>query len=741
MLCHRGVESRGKASQGKKTIDTHEAPIDASKESEYELARKRTGSERVIKKKVIIFGDDNIIPEPDIALELGNSISLTEAAEEEAARQVHATHARIVTEPVPEPARRRPLGIAFRAAKEEAARQVHATHARIVTEPFPEPARRRPLGVPDESTFVPATLSEGTGTKPGVPDEENIPFEANSEYSKKDDNDENIEWVDTHEEEEKNDDDDDKSIDLEKIDNEKTNDEYVHSEEHVQDDDEETDDEVVHGDEQVNDDEDEEMTNVEVEESRNDDEVITDAAKADPEKTEEVKDDAKKAECPPSGSSSSLRVIELEKEVSKLNQVDHSTEVLTSIKSQVPSVMKANLGLSIDNSFQKDSHIALTAYADADHAGCQDTKRSTFGRVKGVLSFKTLQVYQRRNVAQLQKLKRVLQPSADKLLAVDTMQAIKDRTVDKPEVLNKVQGTSTTNITLFWGDEDESNQSEDTKLNIGEEKEVEWTNSDDDNVADDDNDHDDRNIDIQNTDDDKEETESNEEKADYKIHVHNDMDEEMYDDETIKTWNKKVEMIVAAEADVEKTAEEKELEKEISMLKQVDHSVEVLSFIQSQVPLVVKACLGTSLRDSLQKVLRSHTEKLKKELSEKKDYKDVIKESVQANVINEFKNFVPKLLPKALKKNILYNKINESQSHLTHVTHQELYEVLTWPMKLDENNATRGRNLDTVFKKRDRKDDQDEDPSARPNQGKKTKRKRTKESESSKKASTTKETS
>ncbi|GKG41476.1 hypothetical protein Tco_0473227, partial [Tanacetum coccineum] len=31
-----------------------------------------------------------------VALELGKSISLMEAAEEEAARQVHATHARIV---------------------------------------------------------------------------------------------------------------------------------------------------------------------------------------------------------------------------------------------------------------------------------------------------------------------------------------------------------------------------------------------------------------------------------------------------------------------------------------------------------------------------------------------------------------------------------------------------------------------------------------------------------------------
>ncbi|GJY70628.1 hypothetical protein Tco_0474331 [Tanacetum coccineum] len=37
---------------------------------------------------------DNIVPKPDLALELGKSISLTEA-EEAVAREVHATHARI----------------------------------------------------------------------------------------------------------------------------------------------------------------------------------------------------------------------------------------------------------------------------------------------------------------------------------------------------------------------------------------------------------------------------------------------------------------------------------------------------------------------------------------------------------------------------------------------------------------------------------------------------------------------
>nr|GEY90751.1 hypothetical protein [Tanacetum cinerariifolium]GEZ00006.1 hypothetical protein [Tanacetum cinerariifolium] len=59
--------------------------------------KKSRGSRRVIKKKVSIFADDNIIHEPDVALDLEKSIGLTEAAEEEAARQVHATYERSVT--------------------------------------------------------------------------------------------------------------------------------------------------------------------------------------------------------------------------------------------------------------------------------------------------------------------------------------------------------------------------------------------------------------------------------------------------------------------------------------------------------------------------------------------------------------------------------------------------------------------------------------------------------------------
>ncbi|GJU33877.1 ribonuclease H-like domain-containing protein [Tanacetum coccineum] len=76
-------------------------------EPEPELVKKRTSSKKRVKKMVTIYAEDNIIPNPDVALELGKSISLTEAKEAEASRKVHPTHARIVTESVPTPARRR----------------------------------------------------------------------------------------------------------------------------------------------------------------------------------------------------------------------------------------------------------------------------------------------------------------------------------------------------------------------------------------------------------------------------------------------------------------------------------------------------------------------------------------------------------------------------------------------------------------------------------------------------------
>ncbi|GKE24583.1 hypothetical protein Tco_1436095, partial [Tanacetum coccineum] len=193
------------------------------------------------------------------------------------------------------------------------------------------------------------------------------------------------------------------------------------------------------------------------------------------------------------------------------------------------------------------------------------------------------------------------------------------------------------------------------------------------------------------------------------------------------------------------------LEQAVKELKQADHFAVVLASIKSQVPSVVKEYLGSSLPDAFQKVLQSHTEELKKERYEKRDYKGIIEESVQAHVINEVKNFLPKFLLQEVKeslkktphslgqsssqgqaviqaaeslseyelKKILYDKMHKSQSNMAHNTHQELFDALTWSMLLNKANMEKAGS----------------------NQGMKTKKRRVNESESSKKTSTTKESS
>ncbi|GJX06147.1 hypothetical protein Tco_0194079 [Tanacetum coccineum] len=102
-------KSRGKGSQRKKTADDSQETVDVSKESkpEREPVKRKTSSKRRAKKKITLLADDNIIFDgPDTALELGKSISKTKVEEAKAARQVHVTHARIMTESVFEPTRR-----------------------------------------------------------------------------------------------------------------------------------------------------------------------------------------------------------------------------------------------------------------------------------------------------------------------------------------------------------------------------------------------------------------------------------------------------------------------------------------------------------------------------------------------------------------------------------------------------------------------------------------------------------
>ncbi|GKB99002.1 hypothetical protein Tco_0985139 [Tanacetum coccineum] len=221
-------KSKGKGLQGKKTIDVSQETVDVSEDSEPEPAKKKNGY-------------------------------TTKAEEEEAARQVHATHARIVTESVPEPAKKKISNRSTRSVviqdtpsapkskpaalkpnlkgvqsltpeEQEAADAMQALkESKKISSRQPgtrgssEGTGRIP-GIPDESTIVSATSSEGTGTKPRVPDEEEVSSEEKvilewgskqeSKYSNEDlSGEEEIDWIDSEEDDEKKDDsDDDKSF-------------------------------------------------------------------------------------------------------------------------------------------------------------------------------------------------------------------------------------------------------------------------------------------------------------------------------------------------------------------------------------------------------------------------------------------------------------------------------------------------------------------------------------------------
>ncbi|GJT82027.1 retrovirus-related pol polyprotein from transposon TNT 1-94 [Tanacetum coccineum] len=326
----RPKKSRGKGSQGKKTADDSQETIDVSEESEPEPepVKKKTSSKRRVKKKVTVSADDNIISDdPDAALELAKSISQTEAEEAEAARKVHATHARIVTKsakkksggrisksvviqdtlsaPKSKPATSKTKlkgAPSLTPVEQEVADIMQALKESKKT------SRRQPgtggsnegtgskPGVPDESTLISATSSEGTGIKPGVPDEE------------KDITEEKVilEWGDEQDCGHSDDDNDDVEKDYKYGAADDKGDDHISDTQDADDEDVETEsdeDDIFKYKIRVRKDEDEEMINAEVDDSDKGHKEITDAAKADAEKTSEVKDDPKKTELPPSSSS------------------------------------------------------------------------------------------------------------------------------------------------------------------------------------------------------------------------------------------------------------------------------------------------------------------------------------------------------------------------------------------------------------------------------------------------------
>nr|GEU84223.1 hypothetical protein [Tanacetum cinerariifolium] len=226
----------------------------------------------------------------------------------------------------------------------------------------------------------------------------------------------------------------------------------------------------------------------------------------------------------------------------------------------------------------------------------------------------------------------------------------------------------------------ESEHSDDSQLNFDVKEKK-------DNDGDADDKGDDHINDIQDTDDEYVETKSDEDEIHmYKIHVHKDVDVEMAKAEIVKHMNKeKDEMTNAAKADLRVA----KLEKDVSELKKIDHSIEALATLKSQVPNVVEYYLGSKIGDDLQKIC-----KIKREQAEKQKMPKYTIKSTDKATIKEMK--------------------------------------MPWIKGFADTVKNHKRHHDD--------DDEEEDPSAGPNQGKKIKTRRTKESESSKKPSITKET-
>ncbi|GJT93182.1 hypothetical protein Tco_1082027 [Tanacetum coccineum] len=89
------------------------------------------------------------------------------------------------------------------------------------------------------------------------------------------------------------------------------------------------------------------------------------------------------------------------------------------------------------------------------------------------------------------------------------------------------------------------------------------------------------------------------------------------------------------------------LEKELSQLKQVDHSAQILTSIISQIPIMMDDHLGTRIRFATQTDLQSYTVEFEKNAQEEKDrYIDLVEKSIKDIIKDEVKSQLPQILPK-----------------------------------------------------------------------------------------------
>ncbi|GJU95179.1 hypothetical protein Tco_1319935 [Tanacetum coccineum] len=193
------------------------------------------------------------------------------------------------------------------------------------------------------------------------------------------------------------------------------------------------------------------------------------------------------------------------------------------------------------------------------------------------------------------------------------------------------------------------------------------------------------------------------------------------------------------------------LEKELTELKQADHSVLLLATIKSQIPAMVDDHLDTRIGDSIQDAFQSYTTEFgKKAQAERKRYIDLVEKSVKDIISNEStitESLEDVVLAKSSSqlestyeaassltefelKKILIDKMKRSQLNLTADEHKELYKALVKSYNVNKDLfEVYGK---AVSLKKGHKDKyKDEDPTAGSDQGMK-RRKTSKDVESSK---------
>ncbi|GKC20694.1 hypothetical protein Tco_1022844 [Tanacetum coccineum] len=224
----------------------------------HKKARKRTKVATITIKESSLNVDDNIISkDPNVALKLAKSMRKTKAEEQEAARLVHETHERIVTEKPTK--RRRQIGVVFRETPTVSKKkpldqsqklksvQVMSEEERLATNTKKAIKASKLATVPQQTTGS----SEGAGLIPEGNDndteksnKEEVPW-IYSDDDKDDDNDgdQRIDLEETHDEVNKHDNDetqrdnnkDQAMDDAEKNDEDKSEEEKDTNQENIQD--------------------------------------------------------------------------------------------------------------------------------------------------------------------------------------------------------------------------------------------------------------------------------------------------------------------------------------------------------------------------------------------------------------------------------------------------------------------------------------------------------------------------